>query len=131
MIKITLDAHCVRLKEKHPVLVELSDLEKKKKVKFYTSESELEKLEKIDKKLYEKLTKICFPDKTEDVSLTTLDVENLCMLINHVKSKRDFFLTLNHENFIEKGKREKLGRFKIKVRKPDEKFVSELKNILK
>jgi hypothetical protein len=126
MIKVTLDTTLsTNINGSHPILFEIKNMEKSKKLKIFTLESQAERLDKIDKGLYRKMKKIFFPDR----SITTTNHSDLCLLVDHLESKRDYFLTLNQENFLRNAS--KLEGLNIRIRRPDQGFIDELNELIK
>ena len=121
MVKITLDHSGLIFFERHPELRKLLELNENDKIRVYHAinlEREIETLTESERKIYEKLRFVVFGDK----DLTLREHGDICLLINHIKSKRDFFVTM------EKGKYAGLEKHRdLKIRFPDKKFLSEVK----
>lgn len=126
-IKITLDHHSLILNHRHPVIKELKNLEKQGYVRLYHSDNlrrHLEKLTPTEEKLYHKIREVIFGKQQQD--LTLIEHGDICLLINHLKNKRDYFLTLDGEKY-----RKLKGHRSLEIRMPDEKFLKEIKKHIK
>jgi len=52
------------------------------------------------------------------------------ILTFHILNKRDYFVTKDERGYIKDGRKEKFeSTFNIKIRKLDDKFISELKSL--
>jgi hypothetical protein len=123
MVRITFDHSAMIFYDRHPVIGELKKLEDDGKVRIYHAQNlnrDLGSFSKMEEKMYERLRHIIFDKKQQDLTLT--EHGDLSLLINHMKTKRDFFLTL------EKGKYKSLEKHHgLKIRFPDEDFLDEVK----
>jgi len=127
MVKITLDHSALIFYHRHPVIQKLRELEKKKKVKLYHAinlDRELETLTETEQKIYDRLREMVFGREQKDLNLR--EHGDLMLLINHMKSKRDFFLTLEKEKYKNLEKHRDL-----KIRFPDEDFMKEVKGMIR
>lgn len=127
MVSITLDHSAMIFYHRQPVIQRLRELEDKGDVRLYsaiTLDHELEELSRDEMKLYHRLREMVFGREQRDMNLT--EHGDIVLLINHMKSKRDFFLTLEKDKY---GKVEKSR--KIKVRFPDKGFLKEIRGMKK
>jgi len=125
MVRITLDHSGLTVHERHPGLRELIEMDEKDEVNIYNSitlEREIENLTQSEQKVYEQLRSMIFGDKGVNLS----EHADLCLLIKHMKAKRDFFF------FIDKNKYKNLENHKdLKIRFPDREFLKEIKTLKK
>ena len=109
--------------DRHPVMRELQKLQREGKVRLYHSDNlnrQLASLSETEEKVYQKLREMVFGRKQEELNLA--EHGDLCLLINHMKAERDYFLTLEREKY-----RNLSGHRSLKVRFPDEDFLKEVK----
>ena len=127
MVKITIDHSAMIFYHRHPVIQKLNEMHEKKKIRLYHAISldrELEKMSMTEWKVYDKLREMVFEKQQRDLNLT--DHGDLMLLVNHMKNKRDFFLTL------EKEKYKKLEKHRdLKLRFPDNRFLKEVRGMIK
>jgi len=122
MVKITLDHSALIFHHRHPVIKELKELEKKGKIELYHADNlrrELEKLSTTEEKIYHKLREMVFGKPQAD--LTLIEHGDLCLLVNHLKSGRDYFVTLDANRY-----KNLKGHPKIKIRFADDVFLKEI-----
>jgi len=122
MVKITLDNSLLVMHERHPVLRELQKLQKEGKVKLYHSDNlgrQLASLSETEEKVYHKLREMVFGKAQQELSL--MEHGDLCLLVNHMKADRDYFLTLERKRYDNIS-----GHRNLKVRFPDEAFLEEV-----
>lgn len=127
MVKITMDHSAMIFYHRHPVINELKKMHEDGKIKLYHAinlDRDLGTMSETEGKMYEHLREMVFGRKQKDLNLT--EHGDLMLLINHMKNKRDFFITL------EKGKYKKLERHhNLKIRFPDNKFLKEIGGMVK
>ncbi len=127
MVKITMDHSAMIFYHRHHVIQKLRRLEEDRKIRIYnaiTLDRDLETMNEIEGKIYERLREMVFGREQKDLNLT--EHGDLMLLINHMKNKRDFFLTL------EKGKYKNLeGHRDLRIRSPDNKFLKEVRGLIK
>lgn len=75
-----------------------------------------------------KLAQICFPNKTWE-TINSNEFNDVMALEAHAFFKLDFFVTLNINDFIANGKRERLSEQQIEVREPNDDFIKELEKL--
>jgi len=85
-------------------------------VRFVTEESQ----RKIGQ-----IAKICFPNKSWS-ELTENEKNDVRALEAHAYAGLDYFLTLNENDFIINGKKERLEEMGILVREPNDAFIKDL-----
>ena len=122
MMKITLDHSAMTIYHRHPAMRGLGKLEEEGKVRIYHSHNlnrELGSLKPTEERIYSRLRDMVFGRKQEDLNLA--EHADLLLLINHMKSKRDFFVTMDVPKY------ECLrGHGSLDVRFPDEALISEI-----
>lgn len=127
MVKITMDHSAMIFYHRHPVVQKLRKLDEDKEITLYHAinlDRDFETVSKTEEKIYNRLREMVFGRKQRDLSLT--EHGDLMLLVNHMKNKRDFFITL------EKGKYKNLeGHRDLKIRFPDNKFLKEVKGLVK
>ena len=120
-----MDHSTLAIHDRDPVIKELRKLDTDRKINIYnaiTLERNIETMTESEEKIYEKLKEMVF-GKERKINLT--DHADLLVLMNHLKSDRDFFVT------FDKKKYENLSKHKhIKITVPDAKFLKEIKTRL-
>jgi hypothetical protein len=127
MVKITIDHSAMIFYHRHPVIQKLKEMHEKRKIRLYNAISldrDLEKMNQTEWKVYDKLREMVFEKQQRDLNLT--DHGDLMLLVNHMKNKRDFFLTLEKEKYKNLEKHRDL-----KLRFPDNKFLKEVREMIK
>ncbi|MEE9323505.1 MAG: hypothetical protein V3U72_03080 [Candidatus Aenigmarchaeota archaeon] len=127
MVKITMDHSTMIFYHRHPVVQKLRKLEEKGEIKLYHAinlDRDLETVSETEGKIYERLREMVFGRKQKDLNLT--EHGDICLLVNHIKNKRDFFLTLENEKYKDLDKHREL-----KIRFPDNKFLKEVRGLVK
>lgn len=122
MKKITMDHSAMVFFDRIPGIKKLKELHEDDKIKLYSSISvdrELASMDAEEKRLYEKLRKKVFGKEQKELNL--MEHGDLCLLVNHIRSKRDFFITLEKEKYDNLGDRKGLN-----VRFPDDSFLNEI-----
>lgn len=112
---------------RHPGIQELRKLEEDGKISLYhaiTVDRELEELTDSEEEVYEKLREMIFGREQKHLNLT--EHGDLVLLVKHMKSNRDFFLTLDEEKYDNVRSHRSL-----KVRFPDEVFIQEVRDLVK
>jgi hypothetical protein len=122
MVRITMDHSAMVMGERDPVIKELNELDAKEKITIYntiTLDRELEELTESEGKMYESLREMVFGKEQKHLNLT--EHGDLVLLVNHMKNKRDFFLTFDEKRY------ENLSSHReLKVRFPDKEFLKEV-----
>ncbi|MFH1237302.1 MAG: hypothetical protein V1648_02760 [Candidatus Aenigmatarchaeota archaeon] len=122
MVKITLDHSAMIIYDRHPVIDKLKKLNDEGKLTLYHAQNlnrDLGKLNATEEKIYDRLRHMVYGRKQSDLNLT--EHGDIVLMINHMKSKRDYFLTLEHDKY--KSLR---GHRNLDVRFPDEAFLKEI-----
>jgi hypothetical protein len=122
MVKITLDHSAMIIYDRHPVIDKLRKLNDEGKLTLYHAQNlnrDLGKLNATEEKIYDRLRHMVYGRKQSDLNLT--EHGDIVLMINHMKSKRDYFLTLESEKY--KSLR---GHRNLDVRFPDEAFLKEI-----
>ncbi len=124
IINVTLDSKLSwNINSPHPAITALRELENEGRVSIHTADRSAERLDNIDKRTYEMFLKVTHWGRG---ARTLDDHTDLCLLSDHLDSRRDYFVTLNEGNILRrKDKLEKLG---VKVRPPTKEFIEEIKN---
>lgn len=83
-------------------------------------------------KLFDKLAKILFPEGISGKKRRS-HFNDLQILASHIMKRRDFFITQNSNDFMTKGKKEKLEKkiSGLKIRLMDDQLIKELKMLTK
>ena len=127
MVKITMDHSAMIFYHRHPGIQKLRKLDEKGDIRLYnaiTLDRDLEKMSETEMKVYNRLREMVFGREQKDLTLT--EHGDLCLLVKHMKSKRDFFITL------EKDKYKNLEKHRdLRIRFPDNKFLKEVKGKIK
>lgn len=127
MVKITMDHSALIFYHRHPVVQKLRKLDENKEITLYHAinlDRDFETVSKTEEKMYNTLREMIFGRKQRDLNLT--EHGDLMLLVNHMKNKRDFFITL------ERGKYKNLkGHRDLKIRFPDNKFLKEVRGLVK
>jgi len=122
MVKITLDHSAMIMNHRHPIIRELQKLEEEGKVRLYHADNlgrELASLSEGETRIYDRLREMVYGRPQGELNLA--EHGDLVLLVNHMKSGRDYFLTL------QAGKYDSLaGHRNLKVRTPDKKFLKEI-----
>jgi hypothetical protein len=108
--------------DRHPVLRELQKLQREGKVRLYHSDNlnrQLASLSETEEKVYHKLREMVFGKPQQELNLA--EHGDLCLLINHMKAGRDYFLTLESKRYDKLS-----GHRNLEVRFPDEAFLEEI-----
>jgi len=125
MVSITLDNSAMIFYHRHPVIEGLRKLEEEGKLRLYHAQNlnrELASLSKTEEKIYERLREMVF-GRERDLNL--MEHGDLVLLINHMKAKRDYFVTLEKERYANLG-----GHRNLAIRFPDKKFFREIEGRL-
>lgn len=127
MVRITLDHSAMIFYHRHQGIQKLRKLEEKGKVRLYHAVNlnrELESLSESEQKIYERLRELVFGRAQKDLNLT--EHGDLMLLVNHIKNKRDFFVTLEKERYRNLEKHRNL-----KIRFPDNEFLREVRGMIR
>ena len=125
MVRITMDHSAMIFYHRHPGIQKLREMEEKDEVNIYnaiTLDRQIETLSEIERKMHDRLKSMVFGDR----NITLTEHGDLVLLVNHIKSRRDFFLTLEKDKYRDLEKHRDL-----KIRFPDEKFLKEVRAIVK
>ncbi len=126
MVEITLDHSAMIFYHRHPVIASLKRLEEEGKLSIHHAQSlnrELETLNETEGKMYERLREMVFAKPQQDLSLA--DHGDLVLLINHMKNKRDFFLTMDAARYASLA-----GHRRLDIRFPDRQFLKKIEGRL-
>jgi hypothetical protein len=113
--------------DRYPVIEKLKKLDDDGKLRLYHAQNlnrDLGTLNKTEEKIYDRLRQMIFAKPQQDLNLT--DHGDLVLLINHMKNKRDYFLTMDKEKYSSL-----LGHRNLDIRFPDDRFLSEVESKLK
>ncbi len=112
---------------RHPVIQKLRKLDEDKEIRLYHAinlDRDLETMSESEGKMYERLREMVFGREQKDLNLT--EHGDLMLLVNHMKNRRDFFLTLEKEKY-----KNLEGHRDLKIRFPDNKFLKEVRGMVK
>jgi hypothetical protein len=130
MVSITLDKASAIYYHRHPEIQKLRKLEEGGKVKIYhfiNMDKDLEALSKPEMRTYAKLRVRIFGDR----DITLREHADLCLLAKHKQSKRDFFLSLDRDNFLREENRKLLEGMGIRIREPGKSFLKEIRPMIR
>jgi hypothetical protein len=126
MVKITLDHSAMIFYDRHPAIERLIRMEEEGKVRLYHAQNlnrDLASINKTEEKIYDRLRQMVFARKQEDLNLA--EHGDLVLLINHMKSKRDYFITMDKDRYANLH-----GHGSLDIRFPDDEFLSEIESRL-
>lgn len=78
--------------------------------------------------LINEITKICFPGLNFN-QLNSNQQNDVLHLVTAIDTGADYFITTNKNDMILKGKQNKLEKYGIKIREPNECLLKELKSL--
>jgi hypothetical protein len=126
MVSITMDHSAMIFYHRHPAIERLRELEQEGKLRLFHSQNlsrELASLNKTEEKIYDRLRQMVFQRRQQDLNLA--EHGDLVLLVNHMKSGRDYFLTLDQKRY------ESLrGHRSLDIRFPDKAFMKEIESRL-
>jgi hypothetical protein len=112
--------------DRHLVIEKLKKLDDDGKLRLYHAQNlnrDLGTLNKTEEKIYDRLRQMVFAKPQQDMNLA--DHGDLVLLINHMKNKRDYFITMNKEKYVSLS-----GHRHLDIRFPDDKFFKEVESRL-
>ncbi|UCC91998.1 MAG: hypothetical protein JSV39_01925 [Candidatus Aenigmatarchaeota archaeon] len=127
MVKITMDHSAMIFYHRHPVIQKLRKFDEDKEIRLYHAinlDRDLETMNETEGKMYERLREMVFGREQKDLNLT--EHGDIMLLVNHMKNKRDFFLTLEKEKY-----KRLEGHRDLRIRFPDNKFLKEVRGMVK
>lgn len=126
MFRITMDHSAMIFHDRHEAIERLVKLEQEGKLRLYNSQNlsrELASLSPTEEKVYHRLREMVFGKPQGDLNLA--DHGDLVLLVKHMKSGRDYFITMDSKKYASLK-----GHSKLDIRFPDEAFVSEVEGRL-
>lgn len=124
MVSITMDHSAMIIFRRHAGIDRLAQLEKEGngKLRIFHAHNlgrDLASMSQTEQKIYDALRIMVFSKAQQELSLT--DHADLVLLVNHMKNKRDYFLTMDQAKYATLE-----GHRNIDVRFPDKKFLKEV-----
>jgi len=126
MVSITMDHSAMIFYDRHPVINQLKKLEEEGKLRLFHAQNlnrDLGTLSRTEEKIYDTLRQMVFARPQHDLNLS--EHGDLVLLVNHMKTKRDFFITLDKERYANLR-----GHRSLDIRFPDKKFLREIEGQL-